>query len=219
MLPARSPSWLIRSVMANRRHVALVAIITALIAVLLVLMWTSGRALPTQRRLRVVAADGSLSPVFVLIARPQLVPDFNSDARMRTPGRHCAHRFYCRSDRLEPLSARSYWLRHQVESALYRLGFRNRLPKAALWESPCSTNTSFLWFGYTATNEVSVQHAWLISDRGERLALGLTYRQVRKNHSPPERIDCWEVPSLLPNRGTYRLVVPSLDRALVVFVQ
>jgi hypothetical protein len=200
--------------MLRKRQIAVIALV-GLFLLLLGLSWVCGRRASTQPIIK--AEDGNVSPLFVAITRPGLVPNVNPNTGKRVPGMHYAHRFYYRSDRLQPVSAPSYWVRDWVNSALYPLGFRGIAPRQMV-EQPSGTGTSMLWFAYGATNDMSLNGACLVSEQGLRLPLTSITRQVLTDRSPPGHLDCWEIPSLLTHHGKYRLVVPSLTRPLVTFV-
>jgi hypothetical protein len=75
-----------------------------------------------------------------------------------------------------------------------------------------------LWLGYRATNSVYSysEEAILLSDQGLRLPLGVGAEDTSTAHS--EHLMIWQLPSLLTNRGKYRLTLSKSNRTLVTFV-
>ncbi len=117
-------------------------------------------------------------------------------------------------DRLQPVSSLSFWVRDRINS----LGFRGAARRQLIDSAPTRTGGSALWFGYAATNATSFEGACLVSERGLRLPLTPLMQQVFTDRSPPGHLGCWEIPSLLTNRGRYRLIVPALNRTVLTFV-
>jgi hypothetical protein len=123
---------------------------------------------------------------------------------------------------MEPISALNYRVRNWVGDGLYRLGFRGAIDRLGAGMTAPGPNASpaMLWFGFRdpKTNEVFFQDAYLESDGGFRLPLRLGSREMMVFARPvPEYVDTYWLPSLLTNRGTYRLVAPG-NRTLVTFV-
>jgi hypothetical protein len=126
------------------------------------------------------------------------------------------HRFYSGSQQsVQPVTALRYRVGLWVAPALRWLGVQDRFV-GPMSIQPTSTDTSVLWFGYKTTNIVFSEDAVLVSDQGLRLPLTLEVEDTRT--ASAEHIMSWELPSLLTNRGKYRLTLPRLNQTLVTFV-
>jgi hypothetical protein len=196
-------------VMLRRRNIA-VAGLVGVFLVLLGLSWVCGRGEPGSRRLKFKPGDRSITPLFVIITRGRLETNNNRAGYVHPP-------FYQPCDRVEPISALNSRVRNWVRDGLYRLGFRgavDRLGAGAIEMAP-NTFPSMLWFGYKSTDHVFARDAVLVSEKGLRLPLRWAIGQSITNDS--EHLDCWELPSLLTNRGKYRLTRPESKQTLVTF--
>ena len=78
------------------------------------------------------------------------------------------------------------------------------------------TDTPVLWLGYRATNSIQFSDAELVSDQGLRVPLTLSVGQGA--NARREHLDSWLLPTLLTNRGKYRLTLPKSNQPLVTFV-
>jgi hypothetical protein len=130
------------------------------------------------------------------------------------------HTFYCASQgSVQPVPALRYWVDFwvgpKVEAALRLLGVRHRALVRPNITLPTSTDTSVLWFGYRATNAITSEDAVVVSDQGSRLALTPVVDTSQTNHS--EHLMIWKLPSLLTNRGKYRLTLPRANQTLLTF--
>ena len=198
--------------MSHRRHSMITASVAAFL-IILGLIGVYGQRGSTIHRLRFGAADGSVTPLFVVLTRGQLETHYDSRRRPRV---ELTHRFDLRDDRWQPVSALDYWVRERTSKALYPLGFRGITPRI-IAVTPTTTDTSLLWFGYRGTNSVYPEGAVLLSDRGLRMPLLPRLESMLGDRPPPALLVCWELPSLLTNRGNYRLAVPSLNLTMATF--
>jgi len=203
--------------MPHRRHTAL-ATFVAVFLLLLGLSWVCGRRVePAPHRLSFEAGDGSVKPLFVLITRGRRETNYVSTA----PGVKLAkvvylHRFYYASqETVQPVTALRYRAGMWAAPVLRWLGVANKLI-GPMCSQPTSTDTSVLWFGYRATNSVFSEDAVLVYDQGLRLPLTPEVEDTRTARS--EHLMSWELPSLLTNRGKYRLTLPRLNQTLLTFV-
>jgi hypothetical protein len=186
------------------------AFVTVLLTVV-ALIWCYKIGLhPT--RLRLAAADSSIKPLLITVTRGRLETSYEQSGGVEVERAYYNHRFYSLNGRLKPVPKLRYW----AESCFQRLGFQG---KAVSTTHPIlkqtSTDTSVLWLLHLSSNSVVTEDAVLVSDNGLRLPLsspmGVTLG------SGPEQLDCWELPSLLTNRGKYELFLPSLNQTLLTF--
>ena len=200
--------------MPRKRHIVGAAF-GAVFLMLLGLSWFCGRLEPTGHRFRFDSGTGSISPLFVLITRGRLETNYSPAPGVKV-GRVYIHTFYCASqESVQPVSALSYRVRWWVAPALGRLVARDKFCGGMI-EQPTHSDTPVLWLGYRATNSILYSDAMLVSDRGLRVPL--TPGVGQGANARREHLDCWLLPTLLTNRGKYRLTLPQSNQPVVTFV-
>lgn len=192
---------------ASKSFAAVIAIFTVIVVALL--LW---RTEPKLRRLRFESTDREFSPLFVEVTRGHLETNFVTTlSGTNSPRVAYVHRHYHSRDRVESVPA----LRYRVQGITQRLGFRSWPSPTSMSVVPTSGDITLLWVGYrsTNTNRVLSQEALLVSEDGQRLPLTPGVSQTLTARF--EHLDYWQLPCLLTNRGTYRLVLPDSGRTLL----
>ena len=200
--------------MPHKRHLVFAAFVAVLL-MLLALSWFCGRLEPTGHRLCFEPGNASISPMFAMITRGRLETNYSPAPGVRL-ARVYIHTFYLASQQsIQPVSALRYRVGMWVAPILGRLGVRDKFCGGMI-EMPTDTDMPVLWLGYRATNIVLYSDAVLVSDRGLRVPL--TSGVGQGSSARREHLDCWRLPTLLTNRGKYRLTLPNGNQPLVTFV-
>ena len=76
-------------------------------------------------------------------------------------------------------------------------------------------NISMLWLGYTGTNSLMAKDAVLVSTTGDTIPLLPSVGQVIPTRK--ECMDSFELPTLLTNKGTYRLMLTNSNEEVLSF--
>ncbi len=189
--------------------------VAGLLLLVLSLCWFGRGGTPPYSSLRFRARNGPIQPRFVVLTRGRpkalsYVPGLGG------PGIGYVHHIYMRpnSAGAVPVPPLLGEIESDIHRALRWAGIRAQFGIFAESKLPTRTDTALLWVGYRATNNLRSEEVALACRNGSRL--GLT-PQIGSTEHWTNQWTCWELPSLLTDRGTYRLILPKTHQSLLWF--
>ncbi len=189
--------------------------IAGLVLLVLVLGWFDRAGTPPFSSLRFGACNGPIQPRFVVLTRgrPKALPYV---AGLGGPGIGYVHHMYMRPNSAGgvPVPPLLGEIESDINRALRWAGIRAKFGTFAEDELPTRTDTALLWVGYGGSNNLRSEEVTLAGPNGSHLRLR---PQISSTGYWTNQWTCWELPSLLTNRGTYRLVLPKTRQNLLWF--
>ena len=164
---------------------------------------------PGVRGFKFESADPNFTPLFVETTQGH--PEVKAGVGTNSAQMEYVHRFYTLRDRVQSIGV----ARYRINCFTEWLGLHDWTDGTSMSLSGTETNTTMLWVGYRAKEQVLFRGAVLVAEDGQRLPLTPVVGNTFTARS--EHLDQWTLPCLLTNRGTYRLILPGAGRTLLSF--